>query len=83
MDQSLLLSRLGHQIREKRKSRGLTQSRVAELSGLPRQKVIAVEKGTSTVAMVAYARVLCALDWELAVIPAALPTLEELGELFE
>ena len=83
MDQSLLLSRLGHQIREKRKSRGLTQARVAELSGLPRQKVIAVEQGTSTVAMVAYARVLCALDCELSVIPAALPTLEELGELFE
>ena len=83
MDQSLLLSRLGHQIREKRKSLGLTQARVAKLSGLPRQKVIAVEQGASTVAMVAYARVLCALDCELSVIPAALPTLEELSELFE
>ncbi|MGO4311638.1 helix-turn-helix transcriptional regulator [Pseudomonas sp. KB_15] len=83
MDQSLLLSRLGRQILEARKNHGLTQARVAELSGLPRQKVIAVEQGASTVAMVAYARVLCALDCELSVIPAALPTLEELGELFE
>jgi hypothetical protein len=33
--------------------------------------------------MIAYARVLSALDCELAVIPAAMPTLEELGDLFE
>jgi hypothetical protein len=32
--------------------------------------------------MSAYARVLGALDCEFAVIPAAMPTLEELGELF-
>ena len=31
----------------------------------------------------AYARVLGALDCELAVVPAAMPTLEELGDLFE
>jgi hypothetical protein len=32
--------------------------------------------------MMAYARVLGALECELKVIPAAMPTLEELGELF-
>jgi transcriptional regulator with XRE-family HTH domain len=83
MDYSLLVSRLGKQIRDKRVSRGLTQARLAELAGLTRQKVIAVEKGTLSVAMVAYARVLGALDCELAVVPAAMPTLEELGDLFE
>lgn len=82
MDYSLLISRLGRQIREKRMNRGLTQVKLAELAGLTRQKVIAVEKGTLSVSMLAYARVLGALDCEFAVIPAAMPTLEELGELF-
>jgi transcriptional regulator with XRE-family HTH domain len=82
MDYSLLICRLGKQIREKRMNRGLTQANLAELAGLTRQKVIAVEKGTLSVSMSAYARVLGALDCEFAVIPAAMPTLEELGELF-
>jgi len=48
---------------------------------LTRHKVIPVEKGTLSVGMIAYARVLGARD--LAVVPAAMPTLEELGDLFE
>jgi transcriptional regulator with XRE-family HTH domain len=83
MDYSLISSRLGKQIREKRINRGLTQVQLAELAGLTRQKVIAVEKGTLTVGMIAFARVLAALDCELSVIPAAMPTLEELEGLFE
>jgi HTH-type transcriptional regulator/antitoxin HipB len=83
MDPSLLTARLGNQIREKRMNRGLTQAQLAELAGLTRQKVIAVEKGTQSVAMAAYARALGALDCEFAVIPAAMPTLEELGDLFQ
>jgi transcriptional regulator with XRE-family HTH domain len=82
MDYSLLIYRLGKQIRERRMNRGLTQANLAELAGLTRQKVIAVEKGTLSVSMSAYARVLGALDCEFTVIPAAMPTLEELGELF-
>ena len=82
MDYSLLICRLGKQIREKRMNRGLTQANLAELAGLTRQKVIAVEKGSLSVSMSANARVLGALDCEFAVIPAAMPTLEELGELF-
>ena len=77
-----MIHRLGKQIHEKRMNRGLTQANLAELAGLTRQKVIAVEKGTLSVSMSAYARVLGALDCEFAVIPAAMPTLEELGELF-
>ncbi|VVN44579.1 hypothetical protein PS862_05055 [Pseudomonas fluorescens] len=82
MDYTLLASRLGKQIREKRMNRGHTQATLAELAGLTRQKVIAVEKGSLTVSMVAYARVLGALDCEFTVVPAAMPTLEELEELF-
>jgi len=83
MDYSLIISRLGNQIREKRINRGLTQVQLAELAGLTRHKVIAVEKGTLSVGMIAFARILAALDCELSVIPAAMPTLEELGDLFE
>ncbi|MGW8464651.1 helix-turn-helix transcriptional regulator [Pseudomonas sp. CLCA07] len=83
MDYSLIISRLGKQIREKRINRGLTQVQLAELAGLTRQKVIAVEKGTLSVGMIAFARILAALDCELSAIPAAMPTLEELGDLFE
>ncbi|TPG81361.1 helix-turn-helix domain-containing protein [Pseudomonas arsenicoxydans] len=83
MDYSLIISRLGTQIRQKRINRGLTQVQLAKLAGLTRQKVIAVEKGTLTVGMIAFARVLAALDSELSVIPAAMPTLEELEGLFD
>lgn len=83
MDYFLLISRLGNQLREKRINRGLTQAQLADLAGLTRYKVIAVEKGTLSVGMIAYARVLGALDCELAVVPAAMPTLEELGDLFK
>ncbi|MBY8937358.1 helix-turn-helix domain-containing protein [Pseudomonas fluorescens] len=83
MDYSLLITRLGIQLREKRINRGLTQAQLADLAGLTRYKVIAVEKGTLSVGMIAYARVLAALDCELSAVPATMPTLEELGDLFE
>ena len=83
MDYAFLISRLGVKLREKRLNRGLTQAQLAELAGLTRYKIIAVEKGTLSVGMIAYARVLAALDCELAVVPATMPTLEELGDLFE
>jgi transcriptional regulator with XRE-family HTH domain len=83
MDHSLLVIRLGIQLREKRVNRGLTQAQLADLAGLTRYKVIAVEKGTLSVGMIAYARVLAALDCELSVVPATMPTLEEIGDLFE
>jgi transcriptional regulator with XRE-family HTH domain len=82
MDYALLVDRLGEQIREKRINRGLTQAQVAQLAGLTRQKVIAVEKGTLSVSMLAYAQVLGALDCEFEVVPARMPTLEELGDMF-
>ncbi|WP_458128631.1 helix-turn-helix transcriptional regulator [Pseudomonas sp. Z2-11] len=83
MDYSLITTRLGVQIRQRRSNRGLTQANLAALAGIPRQKVIAIEKGDMSVSMAAYARVLGALDCELAVIPAAMPTLDEIEGVFD
>ncbi|MHC8404348.1 helix-turn-helix transcriptional regulator [Pseudomonas sp. TMB3-21] len=82
MDHAFLITKLAKQLRERRIHRGLTQARLAELAGLTRQKVIAVEQGSLNVSMMAYARIVGALDCELAVIPAAMPTLDELSEIF-
>ncbi|QXH51855.1 helix-turn-helix domain-containing protein [Pseudomonas fakonensis] len=83
MDSSLITDRLGALIRTRRLNRGLTQQQVAALAGLTRQKVIAVEQGSFSVAMGAYAKVLAALDCELQVVPAVMPTLDEIQGLFE
>jgi transcriptional regulator with XRE-family HTH domain len=83
MDYSLITTRLGVQIRQRRSNRGLTQANLAALAGIPRQKVIAIEKGDVSVGMAAYARVLGALDCELAVVPAAMPTLDEIEGVFD
>jgi DNA-binding XRE family transcriptional regulator len=82
MDHVLLMSRLAVQLRIKRWERGLTQAQLAELARVTRNKVIAIEKGTLSVGMDAYARVIAALDCELTVIPAVMPTLEEVAEIF-
>ncbi|SCZ34278.1 MULTISPECIES: helix-turn-helix transcriptional regulator [unclassified Pseudomonas] len=83
MDYSLILMRLGEQVRKRRRNRGLTQANLATLAGVTRQKVIAIEKGDPSVGMLAYARVLGALDCEFAVVPAAMPTLEEIHGVFD
>jgi len=83
MDSDLIGRRLGQQLRQRRLNRGLTQADLAELAGLTRQKVIAVERGDSRVGLAAYVRVLAALDCELAVVPAALPTLDEIHGVFD
>ena len=83
MDYSLITARLGEQLRQRRLNRGLTQARLAALAGITRQKVIAIEKGDLSVGMVAYARVLWALDGEFAIVPAAMPTLDEIQGVFD
>ena len=82
MDAITLCQRLGKQVRETRKNRGLTQANLARVAGLPRQKIISIEKGDMTVGISAYARVVAALDCELALMPAAMPTLDEVEGLF-
>lgn len=83
MDHLLITHRLGEQLRQRRLNRGLTQAKLASLAGITRQKVIAVEKGDLSVGMLAYARVLGALDCELSVVPAAMPTLDEIQGVFD
>lgn len=83
MDSSLITLRLGQQLRQRRLNRGLTQVKLAALAGITRQKVIAIEKGDLSVGMAAYARVLGALDCELNVVPAAMPTLDEIQGVFD
>ena len=83
MTPSLIIELLGEQIRARRLNRGLTQQALATLSGLTRQKVIAMEKGSLSVAVGAYARALAAVDCELQVIPAVMPTLDEIEGMFE
>lgn len=83
MDYSLITLRLGEQLRQRRRNRGLTQASLASLAGITRQKVIAIEKGDLSVGMMAYARALAALDSELNVVPASMPTLDEIHGLFD
>lgn len=83
MDYSLIATRLGAQVRQRRLNRGMTQAKLAALAGIIRQKVIAIEKGDLSVGMVAYARVLGALDCELSVVPAVMPTLDEIQGVFD
>ena len=83
MDATLLLERLGRQIEEMRKSRGLTQVQLAYQSGMTRQKLAEVEKGSPTVAVNFYAKVLAALNAEIKVVAARRPTFEELREVFQ
>lgn len=83
MDHTLITVRLGLQLRQRRHNRGLTQAALAGLAGLTRQKIIAVERGDLSVGMAAYARVLGALDCEFSVVPAAMPTLDEVQGMFD
>lgn len=83
MDYALITTRLGEQVRQRRLNRGLTQAALASLAGITRQKVIAVEKGDLSVGMMAYARVLGALDCEFTVVPARMPTLDEIHGVFD
>lgn len=83
MDATLLLERLGSQIEEMRRSHGLTQVQLAYQSGMTRQKLAEVEKGSPTVAVNFYAKVLAALNAEIKVVSARRPTFEELREVFQ
>ena len=82
MDTSIITQRLGEQVRAMRLSRGYKQAELAKLAGITRQKMIEIEQGSPSVSMNAYARVIAALGSELKLVPVTLPTLEELGELF-
>lgn len=81
MDRLTLLTRLGSALRDLRQQRGLTQAALAARAGVPRLKVIQVEKGDSSVSIGAYAQIASALGAEFTVLPARRPTLDEVREL--
>ena len=83
MDPSFIVARLGQQVRQRRRSLGFTQAKLATLAGVTRQKVIAIERGDLSVGMAAYVRVVGALDCEFALVTAAMPTLDEIQGVFE
>ena len=82
MDPLFLSQRIGNQVRTMRLSRGHTQAQLAHLAGTTRQKLIEIERGSLSVAMNAYARVFAALGSEVKLVPVSMPTLEEVGDLF-
>ncbi len=82
MDTSIIIQRLGDQVRAMRLNRGYTQAQMAKLAGVTRQKLIEIEKGSPSVSMNAYARVIAALGSEIKLAPVTMPTLEELEDLF-
>ncbi|WPP00034.1 helix-turn-helix domain-containing protein [Pseudomonas sp. HR96] len=83
MDPQLIVERLGRQITQMRKHRGMTIMQLAELAGVTRQKLAEIEKGRLTVSMHSYAKVIAAMSSELAIQPARRPTLDELREIFQ
>lgn len=83
MEPITALTRLSTVLREARKRRGLTQAQVAALAGVPRLKVIQVEKGAASVSAGAYAAVAAALGMEFSLVPERRPTLEEVPELLK
>ncbi|WET09496.1 helix-turn-helix domain-containing protein [Pseudomonas sp. D3] len=82
MDISVITQRLAKQIRSMRLNRGYKQVDLAKLAGITRQKLIEIEKGSLSVSMNAYARVIAALGSEIKLVPVTMPTLEELEDLF-
>jgi transcriptional regulator with XRE-family HTH domain len=82
MRSSLPIDHLSAAVRAMRRRRGLTQAELAARAGLPRAKIIQIEKGESGVSIGAYASAAGALGAELALAPRQRPTLEEARELF-
>lgn len=82
METSVITQRLGDQVRAMRLNRGYKQAELAKLAGVTRQKLIEIERGSPSVSMNAYARVIAALGSEIKLVPVTLPTLEELEDLF-
>jgi len=81
VDPQTLLMRFGQSLRAARQRRGLTQAQLAQLAGVPRLKVIQIERGQASVGIGAYAAVAAAMNLEFTPIPARRPTLEEVGVL--
>lgn len=73
---------LQNRFRTMRQRRGLTQAELAFRAGLPRAKVIQIEKGDEGVSIGAYAALATALGAALTLEPLQRPTLEETRDVF-
>ncbi|MBA1202290.1 transcriptional regulator [Pseudomonas capeferrum] len=83
MDHALITQCFGQQIKKTALEPGPYPGTSGCAAEMTRQKVIAIEQGNLSVGMASYARVLAALDSELQVITAVMPTLEEVQGMFE
>ncbi len=81
MNHHFALNKLGADLRAARVGRGLTQAQLAKRAGLPRLKVIQVERGDASVSIGAYADIATALGHGLTLSVARRPTLDEVGAL--
>jgi transcriptional regulator with XRE-family HTH domain len=61
----------------------MKQADIAASAGLPRLKVIQIERGEASVSMGAYANLAASLGMEFALTPARRPTLDEVKELLD
>jgi len=72
----------GSAFREKRKAQGWTQQQAAELAGLSRGQIIAIEKGTFTGGLKYLRRYMNLVRLELQFRTKGFPQFEELREMF-
>lgn len=77
-----LLRSLSQSLREARVHRGLSQQQLAEMAGVTRLRVIDIERGSTGVAIGAYARVAHSLGLQLGLEAYRRPVFEELQETF-
>lgn len=65
-----------------RLNRGYKQTDLAKLACITRQNLIEIEQGKMSVSMEAYARVIAAQSSEVELIPARMPTLDDVADYF-
>lgn len=73
---------IGSIIQRARKTRGWTQSALAELAGLRQGTISIVESGSNTVKLNTLLAILAALDLELLIDPRRKGSAEEIEDIF-
>ncbi len=73
---------VGHQLRQARSARNLTQAQFAAASGVPLRTLIRVEAGDENVKLGTYQRAADALGFTLTCTSKRRPTLDELDALY-
>lgn len=78
-----LSKKLGYDIKTRRKQLGMSQHQLAESLSITRQKVIACEKGNTSVSVVYYLKIISALGCSIKLDVLTSPTLENVNTLFD